>query len=179
MKAGNDDIINSIEDVETNNIVIDNNNVNEIKKERKKREKKEKIINDEQAEELNILTDLKKDIDDNDVSKKSKYKQKKEKSGVSKQFISKFPILILNLLFARLRWKELEKDEEELLTEATSGLLNIIPDKYLKALEKISPVGWFAYVCYSIISKRQKEALAKEKEEKNNNENIDKKYEAI
>lgn len=121
----------------------------------------------ENITELTPLIEMQKEAEEGE--KKSKYKEKKEKEKIKFQFIAKIPIIIINFLFLKLDVTELDTKEEKDLSMAFEGMLIIFPPKWLKYLEKLSPVVFFIYVVSIIVNKRRLELIEKKKKSDSNN----------
>ena len=117
--------------------------------------------------ELTPLINIQKEAEAGE--KKSKYKEKKEKEKIKFKFLSKFPIIIINFLFLKFKVSELDDKEEKDLSEAFEGVIALFPDKWLKILEKLSPVVFFVYIVSMIVNKRRKELIEKGKNNESDN----------
>ena len=133
-----------------------------------KDDNKENIKDDikENITELTPLVEMQKEAEEGE--KKSKYKEKKEK--IKFEFISKIPTIIINFLFLKLEVSELDAKEEKDLSMAFEGMLILFPPKWLKYLEKLSPVVFFIYVVSIIVNKRRLELIEKKAQKTNSND---------
>jgi hypothetical protein len=140
---------------------------NELDNELDKEPDKEPDENSKNITELKPLLDIQKEAEGSE--KKSKYKEKKEKEKIKFKFIAKFPIIIINFLFLKFKVSELDNDEEKDLSEAFEGMVMLFPEKWLKYLEKLSPVVFFVYIVSIIVNKRRKELIELNKKKPVNN----------